>query len=210
MPQVLRRLFDHGLGLVLYPLLILATWHSEGGRQWAMLVFFLACATRVAREFQRLGRRLAIGDPATLSTWGTSLQSLAATVLSAWLAFSVLSLPLNNPRDFDVVILAFVLAITALCVTPYLMLLTKKVFASVVFTVFAAFATKLLGCVVVVLVYGWDASERGHTTMPFTHPNLLVGMIWLNTAVLSTWCCFQARRRFQAVEREIRSLQANV
>jgi hypothetical protein len=56
---------------------------------------------------------------------------------------------------------------------------------------------KLLGCVVVVLVYGWDASERGYTTMPWTRPNLLVWLFWLNTGVLCLVCYYLGVGRFR-------------
>ncbi|HUQ70402.1 MAG TPA: hypothetical protein VM165_12805 [Planctomycetaceae bacterium] len=196
--HALREFFGHWHGWVLCPLPALLLWRTEGGRFLAMGCFFIASATRVALAFRNHGRRLATGvEEEPLPLWRTSMQSLGAEMFCAWALFALLSLVLNDPRDFDVVILAFVLAVTSLCVTPYLTLLTQKVFASVVFTVFATLCTKLLGGVVVVLVYGWDASERGYTTMPFTNPNLLVWMIWLNSAVLCAWCYCQTRRRFQ-------------
>jgi hypothetical protein len=52
---------------------------------------------------------------------------------------------------------------------------------------------KQFGCVVVVLVYGWDASERGYTTTPWTHPNLLVWFFWLSTSILSLFHYFLER-----------------
>jgi len=160
--------------------------------------FFIACATRVALEFRNQSCRLETAvESEPLPLWHRAMQTLGAEVFGAWGVFALLSLSLSNPHSVDVVILAFVLAVTSLCVTPYLMMLTQRVFASVVFTVFASFGTKCLGGVVVVLVYGWDASERGYTTMPFTNPNLLVWMIWLNSAVLCAWCYCQTWRRFQ-------------
>jgi len=55
---------------------------------------------------------------------------------------------------------------------------------------------KLLGCVVVVLLHGWDASERGYTIMPWTRPNLLVWLFWINTGVLSLGFYWLGVRRF--------------
>jgi hypothetical protein len=48
--------------------------------------------------------------------------------------------------------------------------------------------------VIVVLVYGWDADEFGHTSMPWTRPNLLVWCFLIGTAALSTVCFFLGAR----------------
>jgi hypothetical protein len=179
-----------------WPVLILLVWRTEAGRLWAMGVLFAACATKVACEFRdQVPRTSEDGEPVPRLTWRRAWRTLAGQVLLAWALFAAVSLSVSDSRDHDVVVLALILAITSLCVTPYLMQLTQKVFASVVFTFLAALLTKLLGCVVVVLVYGWDACERGYTTMPFTHPNLLVWMIWLNTTVLCAWCYSRMQRR---------------
>lgn len=179
-----------------WPIPLLLLWRTEAGRLWAMGVLFAACATRVACAYRLHEQHwFEDGGPVHQTKWRHIWQTLAGEILLTWGLFALVSLSLSDPRDYDVVILAFLVAMTSLCVTPYLMLLTQKVFASVVFTLFATLLTKLLGCIVVVLVYGWDACERGYTTMPFTHPNLLVWMIWLNTAALCAWCYLQTQRR---------------
>ena len=69
------------------------------------------------------------------------------------------------------------------------------------FALFIVFCMKLLGGIVVVLVYGWHASEHGvprYTDMPWTHPNLMVWLFWLNTGVLSLSLYRLGARRFQA------------
>jgi hypothetical protein len=117
--------------------------------------------------------------------------------LAAWAVFSALHLVLNGRDDFVSVLQALSVLIPSCCIVPYLTRATSKPFAAVVFTVFLVACMKLLGCVVVVLVHGWDASERGHTTMPWAHPNLLVWLFWINTGVLSLVCYFLGVRRFR-------------
>jgi len=55
---------------------------------------------------------------------------------------------------------------------------------------------KILGCVVVVLVYGWHADAHGYTVMRWTDPNLLMLLFWLNSSVLSLSCYVLGRRQF--------------
>jgi hypothetical protein len=117
--------------------------------------------------------------------------------LASWAVFSSVHLALNDRHDFVSVLLALSALIPSCCIVPYLTLITRKPFAAVVFTVFLVGCMKLLGCVVVVLDHGWDASERGYTTMPWTRPNLLVWVFWANTAVLSLVLYCLAARRFR-------------
>ena len=116
----------------------------------------------------------------------------------AFVAFSLLCLTLNDAHDFVAVFLAFLILIPSLGVVPFLTLVTRRPVAAVVFALFIVFCMKLLGGIVVVLVYGWHASEHGYTDMPWTHPNLLVWLFWLNTGVLSLSLYVLGARRFQA------------
>jgi hypothetical protein len=124
------------------------------------------------------------------------MVALAIALLSAWAFFSMVHLALNDRQDVVSVLLALSALVSAFCIVPYLTQLTRKPFAAVVFTVFLVACMKLLGCVVVVLVYGWDASEHGYTTMPWESPNLLVWLFWANTAVLSLVCHFLGVSKF--------------
>ena len=115
--------------------------------------------------------------------------------------FSMLCLTLNDPRDFVTVFKAVYVSILSICIVPYFTLVTRKPLVAVVFSIFLVFCMKLLGCAVVVLVYGWDASEHGHTTTPWTHPNLLVWLFWSFTTILSGLFCLFGARKFNALYR---------
>jgi hypothetical protein len=64
----------------------------------------------------------------------------------------------------------------------------------------SVFGMKLIGGLVVVLVYGWHADRHvpPYTDMPWTHPNLLVWLFWINTGALSLSLYFLGARRFQS------------
>jgi hypothetical protein len=182
----LRYLAPAWLGSVLLPCPALLLAPSPDGIALALGLFFVGSASLVAYSFRRDANATPddeLGGPRR--TWRKRMVALAAALLAAWAAFSSVHLALNDRHDFVSVFLALSALIPSCCIVPYLTLVTRKPFAAVVFTVFLVGCMKLLGCVVVVLVHGWDASERGHTTMPWARPNLLVWLFWVNTGVLS-------------------------
>ena len=194
----LRYLFPAWLGSVLLPWPTLLLWRSADGVALALGLFFVGSASLVAYSFGRDVSATAddeFEDPRQM--WRTRMVAVTAALLAAWAAFSAVHLALNDRYDFVSVLLALSALIPACCVVPYLTQVTRKPFAAVVFTVFLVGCMKLLGCLVVVLVHGWDASERGHTTMPWASPNLLVWLFWVNTGVLSLACYCLGVRRFR-------------
>jgi hypothetical protein len=176
----------------------LVFWHSGEGRRVALCLFFMACCSLVAHAFRRESNGLGSDEwERPERVWRERLMAVGGALLSASVVFSVFSLTLNDPHDLVAVFFAFVIPIPAMCIVPYLTLATRKPFAAVVFTVFLMFCMKLAGCTVVVLVYGWNAVEHGHTTMPWTHPNLLVWLFFLNSSVLSLTFYLLGKSRFR-------------
>jgi hypothetical protein len=199
-----RYLAPAWLGSVLLPWPALLLWRSADGVALALGLFFVGSASLVAYSFRRDVNATGEGEPRhPRRIWRKRMVAVTVAQLAAWGVFSSVHLTMNDRHDFVSVVLALSAVIPSCCIVPYLTLVTRNPFAAVVFTVFLVGCMKLLGCVVVVLVHGWDASERGHTTMPWTRPNLLVWAFWANTAVLSLVCyCFGARRfRERAAER---------
>jgi hypothetical protein len=130
--------------------------------------------------------------------WRTKLAAATIALVTAWLVFAGMCLPLS-PRDAAVSsTLAFLGLIPALCVTPWMLAITRNPFVAAVFTLTLVACMKLLGCILVVLVYGWDASERGYTALPWTDPNLLVWSFFAFTAVLSAIGLRQGAARFRS------------
>lgn len=160
-------------------------------------------------------RESAGDDTCATTDWRGKIIALLTALLAAVAVFSVLCLAFNNPpaneeqaiwwrsspfqppRDLIAPMLALMTLVPTLGVVPYLTLVTRSRFAAVIFTLFLVFCMKLLGGIVVVLVYGWDAAENGHTTMPWHHPDLLVWLFWGFTLALSLSFYFLGARRFR-------------
>jgi len=197
----LRSLWLAWLLSALFPLPVVVFWQSDEGRFVALCCFFLSCASLVVYAFRN---GISEGDTSTrrsegrspAQAWHTRLAGLGFMLLVQWAVFSGLCLAINDPRDLIAPALALLSLIPSLCLAPYLTLATRKPVAATVFTVFLVGSMKLLGCVVVVLVYGWDASEHGHTQLPWTHPNLLVWLFWSFTGLLSLSLYALGERRF--------------
>jgi hypothetical protein len=195
----LRFVFPAWLGCILLPLPAIAFWRSDEGRSDALVLFSIGCASLVAYTFQPdIHRQTSDATEHPELIWRKRMAAAVVSLFSACVIFSLLSLALNNSQDFVEVCLAFLIPIPALCVAPFFMLITRKKVAAVVFTMFTVFCMKLLGCIVVVLIYGWNASSHDppYTDMPWTHPNLLVWLFWLNTVVLSLWFYVLGKRRY--------------
>ena len=73
---------------------------------------------------------------------------------------------------------------------------TGRPYAAVLFAVLLLGGVKLAGCVVVVLVYGWNAQAEGRLTLPWERPNLLVWLCLVGAAVLSAVLYALGRRGF--------------
>ena len=195
----LQGLFPAWAGCVLLPLPAILFWRSDDGRAMSLLLFCIGCASLVAYAFRRdLHRQSAHTAERPERMWRQRMVTAGAALFIAFLVFSLEVLVLGGAQDFVAVFLAFLALIPALCVVPFFTTVTRQPVAAVVFAVFVVFCMKLLGGVVVVLVYGWNASEHGYTDMPWTHPNLLVWLFWFNTGVLSLLLCHFGARRFHA------------
>jgi len=178
-------------------LLTLGSWHSEEGRRIALFLFFVGSIIAVAYAFRLGSTTTAKADRQSgVRHWRARMRRIAAILLSAWLCFSLICLLLSDPDRIVCIFLALGMLVPICCIAPFYWLLTGRQLATVVFTIFSVFAMKLLGGVVVVLVYGWDASDRGYTTMPWEHPNLLVWLFLLNTAVLSAVLYWAGRAKY--------------
>ena len=180
-------------------LLALASWHSEEGRWIALFLFFVGCLIAVAHAFRlRSATTVRTDRQSAVQEWRAQTRQVAAILFSAWLCFSGICLLLSDPDRIVCIFLALGMLVPIFCIVPFYWLFTGWQLATVVFTIFSVFAMKLIGGVVVVLVYGWDASERGYTVMSWEHPNLLVSLFLLNTAVLSAFMYRAGRKKFLA------------
>ena len=164
------------------------SWHSHGGRCVALWCFFIGCANLAAYVF-RPGH-------SSERSWRERMIALGAALFSAWVVYCLLWLLLVDGHEVAALFIAFQILVPSLFVVPCMVLVTRQTFAGVVFSFFFVGSMKLLGCVVVVLVHGWHADAHGYTNMPWTQPNLLMWLFWLNSSVLSLSCCILGRRNF--------------
>ena len=157
-----RYLAPAWLGGVLLPWPALLLWRSADGVALGLGLFFVGSASLVAYSFRRDVNATTEAESGYRAwIWRKRMVAVSIAQLASWAVFSSLHLALNDRHDFVSVLLALSALIPSCCIVPYFTLITRKPFAAVVLTVFLVGCMKLLGCVVVVLVYGWDASERG-------------------------------------------------
>lgn len=199
MRHELRSLFPVWLGCVLLPSPAIVFWRSHDGRAMALLLFCIGCASLVVYAFRRdLSREIPGRLDRPERVWHQRMATAWAALFAAFLVFALEFLTFGGTQDFVGVFLAFLALIPAVCVVPFFVLVTRRPVAAVVFALFTVFCMKLLGGIVVVLVHGWNADKHGYTDMPWTHPNLLVWLFWINTGVLSLLLYLLGARRFQA------------
>ena len=183
-----RELLPAWLICVSLPLPAMLLWHSHYGRCVALWCFFIGCASLAAYAFSP--------GPSLERLWRDRVTALGVALFSAWIICSVLWLGLVDAHDFVALFIILQILAPSLFVVPCLVLVTRQPFAGVVLSFFLVGSMKFIGGVVVVLVYGWHADARGYTTMPWTHPNLLVWLFWLNNSFLAIVCYILGRRRF--------------
>lgn len=179
MPTVsgeLRALLPAWAVAVLLPVPVATFWHEGSGRDFAYAYLFLGCAIVVAESF---GRRVApaVGLPPDMpGAWRTKLSALVLAVAGAVIVFTAFVWAMTGRPDAGVPLFAALAVLPALGCVPFAALATGRPYVAVLFAAFLMAAVKMAGCVVVVLVYGWNAQAGGHTTLPWERPNLLV---WL-------------------------------
>jgi hypothetical protein len=98
--------------------------------------------------------------------------------------------------DALVPLFATLAVVPALCCVPFLAVTTGRPYAAVLFAALLLAAVKLAGCVVAVLVYGWNAQAEGHLTLPWERPNLLVWLCLAGAMALSAVLYPLGRRAF--------------
>jgi hypothetical protein len=164
----------------------------------ALMYYFVACAALVAYAFRHdVAAGLPDSDNPPL-TWRRRMISSALALFAAWCVFAVICQRLQSQHAQVATWLSLLILAPCLGIVPYMARVTRQPFAAVVFSVSLVTLVKLAGCVIVVLVYGWDADEFGHTNMPWTRPNLLVWCFLIGTAILSAACFFLGARQSQS------------
>ena len=202
--QELQYLFPAWLATVVVPLLMVLFLQSPWARSSALMCFLLGCVITVAYSFRRdVERPNAPADANKVmeprATWADRMQPLAIALFGAAALFSAICWLFRQGVEDPLVapMLATMAVVPALCITPYLTLISQRPWAATVLTVFLVGCMKFAGAIVVVLIYGWDADKQGRLGMPWHQPDLLVWLFWIFNAVVSAAFYVLGMRTFQ-------------
>jgi hypothetical protein len=179
--------------VVLLPAPVATFWHDGSGRDIAYGYLFLGCAILAAERFGCTARQ---GIPGGVPLWRVKMTALGLAVVGAVGVFTAFVWAMIGRPDALVPLFAALAVVPALCCVPFLAVVTGRPYAAVLFAALLLAAVKLAGCVVAVLVYGWNAQEEGHLTLPWERPNLLVWLCLAGAMVLSAVLYPLGRRAF--------------
>jgi hypothetical protein len=196
MPTVrseLREMLPTWAVAVLLPVPVATFWHEGAGRDFAYAYLFLGCAILAAERF---GRTACQGRPGGVPLWRTKVTALGLAVAGAVGVFTAFAWAMIGRPDALVPLFAALAVVPALCCVPFLAVVTGRPYAAVLFAALLLAGVKLAGCVVAVLVYGWNAQAEGHLTLPWERPNLLVWLCLAGAMALSAVLYPLGRRAF--------------
>jgi hypothetical protein len=132
--------------------------------------------------------------------WRAKVTALGLAMAAAAGVFTAFAWAMLGQPDALVPLFAAMAVVPALGCVPFLAVVTGRPYAGVLFAALLLAAVKLLGCVVAVLVYGWNAQAEGHLALPWERPNLLVWLCLAGAMVVSVVMYPLGRRAFLAQE----------
>ena len=134
---------------------------------------------------------------------------LSFALFGASSVFSMLSFSVNNPHNFVAPMLAFMVLIPALGIVPYMVLVTRRWFAGVIFSIIFVGSLKTpIGAMIVhtffpsYFVQATDADGSLIMPTPWAHPNMLVWWLYLSTAAFSLLFYFLGAKKFRAIHEQ--------
>jgi hypothetical protein len=192
----LRQLRPAWLLCILLPFPSMLFWHSHEGHCAALFCFCLGCFVLVASAFRRL-----FTPVSPICSCRDRILAAGLALSVSWALFSLLWIALVDRHDFVALFIAFQTLIPAMCIVPFLMLITRKMFSGVVLSLFLLGCAKFMAGIVVNLVYGWgdvhqDGTPASHE-LPWTSPNLMLSAFWTSAAILSLSLYIIGARRFK-------------
>ena len=208
----LRYLFPGWVFCVLLPTPLFLFPHLSAGQSYELMAFSVGCTILVAYSFRR-----DISPPGTLSakdyseprTWRERMLPLGFALFGASSVFSVLSFCVNNSHNFVAPMLAFMVLVPALGIVPYMVLITRRSSAGVVFSIILVASLKTpIGAMIVHTFYpshfvqATDADGSLIMPTPWTHPNMLVWWLYLSTAAFSLLFYFLGAKKFRTIHEQ--------
>jgi hypothetical protein len=189
----LREMLPAWAVVVLLPVPVATFWHEGSGRDFAYAYLFLGCAILAAERFGRTACQSSAGD---VPLWRAKVTALGLAMAAAAGVFTAFAWAMIGRPDALVPLFAALAVAPALCCVPFLAVVTGRPYAAVLFAALLMAAVKLFGCVVAVLVYGWNAQAEGHLALPWERPNLLVWLCLAGAMVVSAVMYPLGRRAF--------------
>jgi len=172
------------------PLPIINFWQLGPGQDFAYAYLFLGSAILVAERFSGSGRP----KGGAVDDWRSIVAALLLATATSAMIFTIFVWAIAGYADLSVPIFAVLAVIPAIGCVPFLAITCGRPYYGVLAAILLMTVIKLAGCVVVVLVYGWNAQEHGYTALPWRDPNLLV-CLCLSGAMLSSLMLFALGRR---------------
>jgi hypothetical protein len=189
----LRDLLPTWAVVVLLPVPMATFWHEGPARDFAYSYLFIGCAILAAERFGRTARQGSAGD---VPLWRAKMTALGLAMATGAAVFTAFAWAIIGRMDPLVPLLATFAVLPALGCVPFLAIVTGRPYAAVLFASLLLTAVKLAGCVVAVLVYGWNAQAEGQLALPWERPNLLVWLCVFGTIALSAVLYPLGRRAF--------------
>jgi hypothetical protein len=189
----LREMLPTWAVVVLLPTPMITFWHVGAGRDFAYAYLFLGCAILAAERFSGT---VCQGGPGGVPLWRAKVTALVLAMAAAVIVFTAFAWAIIGRPDALVLLLAALAVVPALCCVPFLAVVTGRPYAAVLFAAVLLTTVKLAGCVVAVIVYGWNAQAEGHLTLPWERPNLLVWLCLAGTMAMSAVMYQFGRRAF--------------
>src|SRR5262245_25821412 len=131
---------------VLLPVPVATFWQDGSGRDFAYAYLFLGCAILTAERFGRA--HPAGGSPpagGAARVWRAKVMALAWAMAAAVCVFTAFAWAMLGWPDAVVPLLAALAVAPALCCVPFLVVVTGKPYAAVLFTAFLLGSVKLAG-----------------------------------------------------------------
>lgn len=188
---------------LLLPIPMVTFWQEGPGRDFAYAYLFLGCSIMTAERFRRPfdgGLEHQLTSHGTLGLWRARMLALALATASAVCVFTAFAWAITGQVDELVPLFANQAVLPSLGCVPFVALRVGNPYSAVLFTCVLLAAVKLAGCVVVVIVYGWNAQVAGHLSLPWEQPNLLVWLCLGGSLACSAALYPLGRRAFLKVE----------
>lgn len=184
---------------LLFPVPILNFWQDGAGRAFAFAYLFIGCAFLAADSFGRMLPFDAVEPSGTAERrrlWNVKMTALGLAAGLAVASFSVAFWAISGSVNLGVPLLASLMLLPALCCIPCLTMAVRNPFVAVLFGAASLGLIKVVGCLIVRVVYGPNALAEGYMNISWDNPNLLVRLCFAGGVAYSVSLYFLGFRMF--------------